>query len=66
MLLSQILQSSFKALYRDQTIESSKLGTIYIFWREKETQISISSTIGEKGSKPIANEALRWGKCLWG
>ena len=66
MLLSQILQSSFKALYRDQTIESSKLGTIHIFWREKENQISISSTIGEKGSKPIANEALRSGKCLWG
>ena len=28
----QILQSSFKVIYRDQTtIESTKLGTMYIF-----------------------------------
>ena len=34
--LSQVLQSSFKSTYRDQTItESSKLGTMYIFCDEK-------------------------------
>ena len=33
--LSQILQSSFNATYRDQTtMESSELGTIYISWGE--------------------------------
>ena len=24
------------------------------------------STIGQIRSKPLGNEALRWGKCLWG
>ena len=34
MSLSQILQSSFKAIYCNQTVESSKLGHIYIFCAE--------------------------------
>ena len=35
MSLSEILQSSFKAIYCNQTIESSRLGAMYIFWGEK-------------------------------
>ena len=36
MSLSEILQDSFKPIYRDQTtIDSDKLEVIYIFWGEK-------------------------------
>ena len=46
MSLSEIVQCSFK-LYRNQTtIESSKLGTMYIFWGEKFASFVIFPKFG--------------------